>query len=132
VKAMITKVGQIMVYVNDQDQAVKFWTEKMGFQVMSEQNNEQGMKWIELAPVEGAETTIILHNKQLIAKMQPELNVGTPSLLFFTENVDELYKELTVKGVTVGEIVSMPSGKVFNFSDSEDNYFAVMENANNK
>jgi lactoylglutathione lyase len=132
VKAMITKVGQIMVYVNDQDQAVKFWTEKMGFQVMSEQNNEQGMKWIELAPVEGAETTIILHNKQLIAKMQPELNVGTPSLLFFTENVDELYRDLTAKGVTVGEIVSMPSGKVFNFSDSEDNYFAVMENVNNK
>ncbi|MED3932674.1 VOC family protein [Priestia megaterium] len=126
---MIRKVGQIMVYVNDQDQAVKFWTEKIGFQVMSEQNNEQGMKWIELAPVAGAETTIILHNKQLIAKMQPELNVGTPSLLFFTENVDELYKELTVKGVTVGEIVSMPSGKVFNFSDSEGNYFAVMENA---
>ncbi|MBK0005776.1 MULTISPECIES: VOC family protein [Priestia] len=129
---MIKKVGQIMVYVNDQDQAVKFWTEKMGFQVVSEQNNEQGMKWIELAPVTGAETTIILHNKQLIAKMQPELNVGTPSLLFFTENVDELYRDLTAKGVTVGEIVSMPSGRVFNFSDSEDNYFAVMENANMK
>ncbi|MGG0452373.1 VOC family protein [Priestia megaterium] len=129
---MIKKVGQIMVYVNDQDQAVKFWTEKMGFQVMSEQNNEQGMKWIELAPVGGAETTIILHNKQLIAKMQPELNVGTPSLLFFTENVDELYSDLTAKGVTVGEIVSMPSGRVFNFSDSEDNYFAVMENVNHK
>ncbi|MFE4042805.1 MULTISPECIES: VOC family protein [unclassified Priestia] len=129
---MIKKVGQIMVYVNDQDQAVKFWTEKMGFQVMSEQNNEQGMKWIELAPVVGAETTIILHNKQLIAKMQPELNVGTPSLLFFTENVDELYGDLTAKGVTVGEIVSMPSGKVFNFSDSEDNYFAVMETVSNK
>ncbi|KNH19177.1 glyoxalase [Priestia megaterium] len=129
---MIKKVGQIMVYVNDQDQAVKFWTEKMGFQVMSEQNNDQGMKWIELAPVAGAETTIILHNKQLIAKMQPELNVGTPSLLFFTENVDELYRDLTAKSVTVGEIVSMPSGRVFNFSDSEGNYFAVMENANHK
>ncbi|WP_243556491.1 VOC family protein [Priestia megaterium] len=129
---MITKVGQIMVYVNDQDQAVKFWTDKMGFQVISQQGNEQGMKWIELAPAANAETTIILHNKQLIAKMQPELNVGTPSLMFFTENVDELYRDLTAKGVTVGEIVSMPSGKVFNFSDSEDNYFAVMENANNK
>ncbi|MCZ8494980.1 VOC family protein [Priestia megaterium] len=129
---MIKKVGQIMVYVNDQDQAVTFWTDKMGFQVISRQDNEQGMKWIELAPVVNAETTIILHNKQLIAKMQPELNVGTPSLLFFTENVDELYRDLTAKNVTVGEIVSMPSGRVFNFSDSEGNYFAVMENANNK
>lgn len=129
---MIKKVGQIMVYVNDQDQAVKFWTEKMGFQVMCEQKNEQGLRWIELAPVPGAETTIILHDKQLIAKMQPELNVGTPSLLFFTENVDELYSDLTAKGVTVGEIVSMPSGRVFNFSDREDNYFAVMETVSNK
>lgn len=28
---MIHKVGQIMLYVNDQDDAVKFWTEKAGF-----------------------------------------------------------------------------------------------------
>ena len=26
------------------------------------------------------------------------------------------------------EMVTMPSGKVFNFADSEGNYFAVMEN----
>jgi lactoylglutathione lyase len=129
---MIKKVGQIMVYVNDQDQAVKFWKDKMGFHIISEHDNGQGMKWIELAPAAGAETTITLHDKQLIAKMQPELNVGTPSLLFFTENLDKLYSDLKAKDVTVGEIVSMPSGRVFNFSDSEDNYFAVMENTNNK
>ena len=28
---MINKVGQIMLYVNNQDEAVKFWTEKVGF-----------------------------------------------------------------------------------------------------
>ncbi|MEW8987289.1 MAG: VOC family protein, partial [Bacillus sp. (in: firmicutes)] len=30
---MINKIGQIMLYVNDQDAAVKFWTEKLGFVV---------------------------------------------------------------------------------------------------
>lgn len=36
---MISKVGQIMLYVNNQDEAVNFWTEKAGFSVISEENN---------------------------------------------------------------------------------------------
>jgi len=122
----IRKVGQIMLYVNNQDEAVKFWTEKVGFRVISEENNS-GTRWIEIAPTEDAETSIILHNKEFIAKMEPELNLGTPSLLFFSENLDELHRDLSNKNVKVGEIVNMPSGKVFNFADQEDNYFAVME-----
>ena len=124
---MISKVGQIMLYVNNQDEAVKFWTEKVGFSVISEEDNGQGMRWIEIAPTKEAETSIILHNKELIAKMQPELNLGTPSLMFFSEDLDKLYNDLSNKNITVGEIVNMPSGRVFNFADSEENYFAVME-----
>ncbi|EEK51041.1 VOC family protein [Bacillus cereus ATCC 10876] len=124
---MIHKVGQIMLYVNNQDEAVNFWTEKVGFYVVAEEDNKQGMRWIEIAPKSGAETSIILHNKEIISKMSPELNLGTPSLMFFSENLDQLYTDLTNKNVTVGEMVTMPSGKVFNFADSEGNYFAVME-----
>ena len=124
---MINIVGQIMLYVHDQDEAVNFWTEKVGFSVISDEDNGQGMRWIEIAPTEEAETRIVLHNKELIAKMQPELNFGTPSLMFFSKNFDKLYSDLLSKNVTVGEIVNMPSGRVFNFADSENNYFAVKE-----
>lgn len=124
---MINKVGQIMLYVNNQEEAVNFWTEKVGFSVISKEDIGQGMKWIEIAPTKEAETSIILHNKELIAKMQPELNLGTPSLMFFSSNFDNLYSNLLNKNVTVGEIVTIPSGRVFNFADSENNYFAVME-----
>ncbi|WP_409271546.1 VOC family protein [Neobacillus sp. SCS-31] len=123
---MFNVVGQIMLYVNDQDGAVKFWTEKAGFVVKSDENNGH-MRWIEIAPANDVQTTIVLHNKELIAKMEPELNLGTPSLMFFTDNLDNLYEGLSSKNVTVGEIVNMPSGRVFNFADDEDNYFAVME-----
>src|SRR6476620_5608887 len=124
---MISKVGQIMLYVNNQDEAREFWTEKVGFSVISEEDNGQGMRWIEIAPTKEAETSIILHNKELIAKMQPELNLGTPSLMFFSENLDQLYKDFSDKNITVGDMVSMPTGRVFNFADNEGNYFAVME-----
>lgn len=125
---MLSKVGQIMLYVDNQDEAVNFWTEKLGFTVVSEENNGQGMRWIEIAPKKGAETTIILHNKEFVANMSPGLNLDTPSLMFFSENLEQLHSNLSNKKITVGEIVSTPSGRVFNFADHEENYFAVMEN----
>ncbi|MGG0816077.1 VOC family protein [Paenibacillus alvei] len=124
---MINQIGQVMLYVNDQDQAVQFWTEKVGFVVVSEDNNGHGMKWIEIAPAQGAQTSFVLHNKQLIAQMQPELNLGTPSIMLFSDNLDGLYEDFKNKGITVGELVTMPTGRLFNFADSENNYFAVME-----
>lgn len=124
---MINVLGQVMLYVNDQDEAVKFWTEKVGFSLISEVDTGQGMKWFVVAPSKEAETSIVLHNKELISKMSPELNLGTPSLMFFTKELDQLYSDLVSKNVTVGEIVNMGAGRVFNFADSENNYFAVSE-----
>ncbi|WP_282032832.1 VOC family protein [Metabacillus indicus] len=123
---MMKSLGQVMVYVKDQDQAENFWVEKIGFTVIAEEDNKQGMRWIEVAPKAGG-TSIVLHNKDFIAQMEPELNLGTPSLMFFTDNVDRLYDDLKNKGVKVGEIVDLPSGKLFNFADDEDHYFAVQE-----
>ena len=34
---LINIVGQIMLYVNNQDESLKFWTEKAGFSVISEE-----------------------------------------------------------------------------------------------
>lgn len=124
---MFSRVGQIMLYVNNQDEAVDFWTEKLGFSVINEGNIVEGIRWIEIAAKVGVETSIILHNKEFVAKMSPGLNLGTPSLMFFTENLDQLHVELSNKNIKVGDIVNMPSGRVFNFADNEENYFAVME-----
>ncbi|WHX42711.1 VOC family protein [Mesobacillus sp. AQ2] len=124
---MLSKVGQIMLYVNNQDEAVKFWTEVLGFSVIAEENNNQGFRWIEIAPTQEAETSIVLHNKEFVAKMSPGVNLETPSLMFYTENFEQLHSDLLDKKITVGEIVNMPSGRVFNFADYEENYFAVME-----
>lgn len=123
---MINKLGQVMLYVNNQDEAVDFWTKKLDFTVVSDEN-AYGMRWIEIAPPNDAGSSIILHNKEAVAKMSPELNLGTPSLMFFTEDVEKLYRDFSEKNITVGEMVEMPTGKVFNFADTEENYFAVME-----
>lgn len=122
---MIHSIGQIMLYVHDQDEAKRFWMEKLGFTVIAEENSP-AIRWIEIAPNVGG-TSFVLHNKEKIAQMEPELNLDTPSIMFFTSNLELLHRELSEKQVTVGDIVEMPNGKVFNFADHEENYFAVME-----
>ena len=124
---MIKNIGQIMLYVNNQEEAKNFWTEKLGFKLLAEVSNEHGMKWFEITPSETSETSIVLHDKKIIEKMSPELNLGTPSLMFYSDDFDAFYQELENKQVTLGEIVPMPTGRIFNFADNENNYFAVME-----
>lgn len=124
---MINKLGQVMLYVNDQDQARIFWTEKLGFTVIEEVTDDQGMRSIEVAPGP-SETSIVLISKDFVAEMEPDMNLDTPSLMFFTDDLDALYEDFSQKNIVIGELVVMPSGeRVFNFADDEANYFAVME-----
>lgn len=123
---MIQKLHQVMLYVNDQQTARQFWEEKVGFFVKSD-TIENGLRIIEIAPSEQAETSLVLHDKQTIEQMSPELDLGTPSLMFETDNIRALYGTLQNKGVTVGELVVLPFGTVFNFADDEQNYFAVKQ-----
>lgn len=122
---MIQQLGQVMLYVNDLEQAKIFWIEKLGFELISDVNN--GLRIITIAPTDEAQTRMVLHDKKKIQEMSPELNLGTPSIMFYSENLDALYEEYQAKGITVGELVSMGFGKVFNFADEEGNYFAVTE-----
>lgn len=46
---MINQLGQVMLYVNNQDECKAFWTEKLGFEVISEEVSGP-MRWIEVAP----------------------------------------------------------------------------------
>lgn len=42
---MINKIGQVMLYVNNQEASRDFWTEKLGFEVIADETNGP-MRWI--------------------------------------------------------------------------------------
>ncbi|EAC8501622.1 VOC family protein [Listeria monocytogenes] len=124
---MIEKIGQVMLYVENQAAVRDFWVEKLDFVVVSEEVVNGEIQWIEIAPTKGVETTFVLQNKKKVAEMNPEMNLGIPSILLFGNNLAELYEEYKNKGITVGDLVDLPMGRVFNFSDNEGNYFAICE-----
>jgi len=58
-KTHIEKVATSMVPVSDQDQAVAFYTEKLGFEKRMDMPYGDGERWIEVAPA-GGESTVAL------------------------------------------------------------------------
>lgn|SRR5699024_500179 len=124
---MIKKLMNVMLYVEDIDQAVDFWTNRLGFTVKNELDLMENFKGYEIAAEAGSETTLVLFPLEFIEKYSPEVSRETPSLMFEVENIEETYEKFKDKGVHVGELVEIPDMKTFNFNDGQDNYFAVSE-----
>jgi lactoylglutathione lyase len=52
----VTKVGQVVVPVSDKDQAIAFYTQKLGFTLVADLPFGDGDRWIEVAPPGGGAT----------------------------------------------------------------------------
>ena len=124
---MIKKLANVMLYVEDIDKAVDFWTNKMNFTLKEELELMENFKGYEVAPDMESETTIVMFPLAFIEKYSPEVSRETPSLMFEVENIEAVYEELKEKEVNVGELVEIPGMKTFNFNDGQENYFAVSE-----
>ncbi|PZL70436.1 glyoxalase [Enterococcus plantarum] len=120
---MFTNQIKIMLYVTNVEESSQFW-QKIGF-VEKERESVDGTLVVEIAPSETAETMIVLYDLAFIQQHSPEVAGNTPSLMFFADDVINLYKKMKDAGVRVGELVQLPTGLVFNFADNDENYFAV-------
>ena len=123
---MINKFGKVMVYVKDPRTVADFWTEKIGFTEVGQQEMNNQVLSIELAPNETSDCHLVLFNRAIVEEMSGGISLGTPSILFGSYDIDTMRSDLIAKGVTVGEIMEMGS-RTFNFADVEGNYFAVEE-----
>jgi lactoylglutathione lyase len=128
---MINKVGGIMVYVSDQGRSVKFYTEKLGFDIIVNMPYRGG-KWIEVAP-SGSETTLSLMVPD--EKMMSSLDVkyaegliGKPTgVWFYSDDIQTSYEQLRQKGVNI----TIPEkqewdGIMSQIRDPDGNLFALI------
>lgn len=126
-RILINKIGKITLYVNNQDEAKAFWTEKVGFVVKFEQPMGPNMRWIEVGPSANEFTTFVLYDKNLMKSQNPNTNTGHPSVILSTTDIDTTYQEMKSKGVDVEELMKMPYGSMFNFKDQDGNMFMLRE-----
>lgn len=90
---MIKAVKFVSVFVTDQDAALDFYTQKLGFSIVTDQPMGPGARWIELR-IPGADTGIV------IAKpMMPDHRVGiVMNMAFAADDVQKTYEELAARG----------------------------------
>ncbi|MBU3109496.1 VOC family protein [Clostridium gasigenes] len=124
---MINNIGKITLYVNNQDEAKKFWVEKLNFVVKFEQQMGPAMKWLEVGPSENEFTTFVLYDKNMMAAQNPKINLGHPSIILSTNDIDKTYDELKENNVEVGELMKMPYGSMFKFNDQDGNEYLIRQ-----
>ena len=91
---MIKAVKLVSIPVRDQDRAVRFYTEKLGFQIFTDQPFDDKQRWIELR-IPGSETKVVLFTPP-----EHEDRVGSFSnVTFLTDDIDRTYQELKDRGV---------------------------------
>jgi lactoylglutathione lyase len=105
----------------------RFWTEHLGFREVGRQDYGETFA-IELADGSGTTTKLVVQDKVAVAAREPQMNLGTPSMLLQGTDLPNLHARLKAAGGFVGDLVTFPGGKqVFNFADPEGNYFAIIE-----
>lgn len=118
---MIKQIKFISIPVADQNRALDFYTDKLGFTIITDQPFDEKQRWIELR-VPKAETRVVLFTaegeEKRIGSMMP--------ISYACDDIDATYKELQARGVEFeGPPQKQPWGSYAMFKDSEGNRFVL-------
>jgi catechol 2,3-dioxygenase-like lactoylglutathione lyase family enzyme len=118
---MIKAIKFVSIPVRDQDQAVRFYTEKLGFQILTDQPFDDKQRWIELR-IPGSETKVVLFTPS-----GHEDRIGSFSnVTFVTDDIDRTYQELKDRGVLfLAAPTKQPWGQFAKFEDVDGNQFVL-------
>jgi predicted enzyme related to lactoylglutathione lyase len=121
VLCMIKRIKFLGIPVRDQDRALRFYTEKLGFRILTDQEFNDKQRWIELA-IPGAETGLALFTPD-----GHEDRVGTfVNTSWEVDNIDKTYEELQARGVEfVGPPQKQSWGTFAILKDSEGNQIVL-------
>jgi catechol 2,3-dioxygenase-like lactoylglutathione lyase family enzyme len=97
----ISKIGTVCIPVSDQDRAIAFYVDTLGFELRADVPFGNGYRWVEVAPA-GADTTIAI-------APPPE---GTPTggaetgIALHTSDIDADHADLLARGVDIDAEIS--------------------------
>ena len=109
---MLKRVSHVNVWVHDQDEALAFYTEKLGFEVREDVTLEQfgNYRWLTVGPAQEPDLDFILSlpgppaidedtAEQLTALVARGAVSGGGSVIFASDDVQATYEDLSARGV---------------------------------
>jgi predicted enzyme related to lactoylglutathione lyase len=119
----VTQVGTVIVQVSDQDQALEFFIDKLGFEKRMDVPYGDGQRWLDVAPA-GAETSVAI-----VPPMGGSPVGGETGIAFSTDDVDADHASLRERGVDVDDEImrgdDIPS--MFWFRDPDGNRYLIVQ-----
>jgi catechol 2,3-dioxygenase-like lactoylglutathione lyase family enzyme len=123
---VITRVGSVPVPVRDQDAALDFYTNILGFEKRMDVRFGEGYRWLTVAPP-GGETQIVL-----------EAGFGSDSgaparamvaMVLETDDIQGVYQNLAAKGVRFTEVPTLQPWDMWQaqFRDLDDNHYVLVQ-----
>jgi lactoylglutathione lyase len=119
----ITGIRTVSIPVSDQDAALRFYSETLGFTVLRDNPTPNGGRWIELAP--GGNNALVT-----LEPAAREVARGAIGIRFTTDDAEAAHAALLAAGVDLDEILRWPGvPAMFAFRDPEGNAFSITETA---
>lgn len=105
------KIGLTSIYVDDQEQALRFYTDVLGF-VKKADFGQGEFRWLTVASPEepaGTELQLALNDNPAAQTYQRAIfGQGQPAAMFYTDDVQADYERITARGAAF----TMPPTKV--------------------
>ena len=134
---MITKLTHTFIYVLDQDEALQFYTEKLGFVLKANIPLGPDKKWLTVTAPQQPDLEIVLMKAQegpffdqkTAQKVNDIVEGGILGwCVFECTDIYATYEELTSKGVEFKDPpTETPAGISANFKDNSGNWFSLSQ-----
>jgi catechol 2,3-dioxygenase-like lactoylglutathione lyase family enzyme len=124
-KTRIHKINTVVVPVSDQDRAIEFYVETLGFEKRVDAPFGGGYRWVEVAPADAVTTIAIVPPPPGKPTGGVETGIGLA-----TDDIDADHAALRASGVDVDPEVSRMGDEVpplFWFRDPDGNTLMVIE-----
>ena len=120
----VTQVGTVIVPVSDQDRALEFYLDKLGFEKRVDTPFGESERWVEVAPP-GAATTIAI-----VPPREGEPTGIETRVALSSKDIEADHASLRARGVDADPEISRmgdPVPPMFFFRDPDGNTFFVIE-----
>jgi catechol 2,3-dioxygenase-like lactoylglutathione lyase family enzyme len=121
----IGKIGTVCIPVSDQDRAIAFYVDTLGFEKRADVPFGNGYRWVEVAPADAVTTIAIAPPPE----GQPTGNMQT-GICLHTTDIDADHADLRARGVDIDAEISRmgdPVPPIAWFRDPDGNTLMLVE-----
>ena len=134
---MIRRMSHASIFVNNQDEALEFYRDKLGFKVHTDAKVGENFRWLTMCTSDDPDFEIILLEPKPGMMMDEDTSQQLRAIMakgvlgagvFNSDDCRKTYEELSAKGV---EFISAPAERPYGieavFKDNSGNWFSLTQ-----